>query len=201
MDPGVRRIANWWGTLVLGLGLVTLGVGGYLWVVEELNWYRTPVSDAADVQSAALGDYVRVEGMVALNTTRDVIISERVVEKAAWSVTEYDYHVDWVWVEDDEGEPVLVLFDHVSITKPGRHGGDYHKGDRVCIGGSVALEGPGIKRVRADYVAKYPEDSNARYVEWFYGASFAGMMLVLVFALARFLLHPRKEEAPDWRGT
>jgi hypothetical protein len=202
MDPGVRRIVNWWGTLVLGLGLVTVGVGGYLWVVEELEWYRTDVSGASEVQGKALGEYVRVDGTVALNASRDVIITQEEVEKAVWTVHEYEYHVDWVWVEDDDGGVVLVLFDHVRLTKPGRHGGDYHKGDRVCIGGTVATEsGVGIKRVRADLTAKHPVDSNARYVAFFYAFAFVGMMLVLVFVLARFLLNPRKTEAPDWRGT
>jgi hypothetical protein len=202
MEPGVRRIVQWWGTLVLGLGLVTVGVGGYLWVVEELEWYRTDVSGAGDVQSMDPGDYVRVEGTVGLNASEDVIITQEEVQEPAWTTYDYEYHVDWVWVEDDEGGVVLVLFDHVRVTKPGRHGGDYHKGDRVCIGGTVATEpGVDVKRIRADFTAKYPEDSNARFVAIFYAAAFTGAMLILVFVLARFLLEPRKAEAPDWRGT
>lgn len=202
MEPGVRRIVNWWGTFVLGLGLVTVGVAGYLWVVEELGWYRTDVSPANDIQSKDLGEYVRVDGVVALNASEDIIITQEEVERGVWTTLEYEYHVDWVWVEDEDGGVVLVLFDHVRLTKPGRHDGDYHKGDRVCIGGTVATEGGvPIKRVRADFTAKHPEDSNARYVDLFYASAFVGMMLILVFVLARFLLNPRKTEAPDWRGT
>jgi hypothetical protein len=202
MEPGVRRIVNWWGTFVLGLGLVTIGVAGYLWVVEELEWYRTDVSPASDIQSMDLGDYVRVDGVVALNASEDVIITQEEGSSAIQKTHEYEYHVDWVWVEDEDGGVVLVLFDHVRVTRPGRHGGDWHKGDRVCIGGTVATEsGVPIKRVRADFTAKHPEDSNARFVGFFYASAFIGMMLILVFVLARFLLNPRKSEAPDWRGT
>ncbi len=202
MDPGVYRIANWWGTFVLGLVLIFVGVAGYLWVVEDLNWYRTDVSDADEVRSMHLGDYARVEGTVALNTSEDVIITEFDVQKAVMTVQDYEYHVDWIWVEDDKGGVVLILFDHVRVTKEGRHGGDYHRGDRVCIGGTVTTEGGvEINRIRADFVAKHPEDTAARYVAAFYAAGFCGMMVILVFVLARIFLNPRKAETLDWRGT
>ncbi len=202
MDPGVYRIANWWGTFVVGLVLLFVGVAGYLWVVEDLNWYRTDVSDADEVQSMRLGDYARVEGTVAMNTSKDVFITEFDVEKAIMTVQDYEYHVDWIWVEDDKGGVVLILFDHVSETKAGRHGGDYHRGDRVCIGGTVATEGGvEINRIRADFVAKHQEDTAARYVAGFYAAFFCGMMVILVFVLAQIFLNPRKDVTLDWRGT
>ncbi len=202
MDPGVYRIANWWGIFVVGLVLMFIGVAGYLWVVEDLNWHSTDLSDADEVQSMDLGNYARVEGTVALNTSEDVIITEFDVEKAIMTVQDYAYHVDWIWVEDDDGGVVLILFDHVRVTKEGRHGGDYHRGDRVCIGGTIATEGGvEINRIRADFVAKHPGDTPARYVAAFYAASFSGMMVILVFVLARIFLNPRKVDERDWRGT
>ena len=94
------------------------------------------------------------------------------------------------------------MLDRVSMLAGALARKGVRKGDRVCIGGTVATEsGVPIKRIRADFTAKHPEDSNARYVDLFYASAFIGMMLILVFVLARFLLNPRKAEAPDWRGT
>lgn len=200
MDPGVRRVTNWWGTLVLGLALVFVGTFGYIWIVDDLAWYRTDIVDSRDVQSNDVGDYVRVEGMVALNTTEDIIIIQHQVEKATISTYEYEYTVAWVWVEDDRGDPVLVLFDRGSQTKPGRHDGDYHRGDQVCIGGHVTDDGTGIMRVRSNFVAKHPNDTPAIFWQFFVAAIVIGLVLMAMFVVTRMFLNPRKKEAPDWRG-
>ena len=47
MDLGVRRIMLWWGTLVLALAFLTVGVFGYIIVLGELEWYNTPISAAS----------------------------------------------------------------------------------------------------------------------------------------------------------
>ena len=201
MDAGVRRLANWWGTLVLALALLFVGISGYIWIIDDLAWYRTDVVDARDVQSMDLGDYVRVEGTVALNTSEDVIIVQREVEKATISMNEYEYTVRWVWVEDGRGDAVLVLFDHVGQTKPGRHDGDYHRGDMICVGGYVADDGSGIKRVRANFVAKHPNDTPAIFWSLFVGMIVAGIVLILLFVVTRIFLEQRRPDAPDWRGT
>jgi hypothetical protein len=201
MDPGVRRVASWWGTLVLALALVFVGTFGYIWIGDDLEWLRTDVVDPRDVSSMKLGKYVRIEGTVAMNTTEDVIVVQHEVEKATTTAYEYEYTVAWAWIEDDNGNSVLVLFDHVTQTKPGRHDGNYHKGDTVCIGGSVAEDGSGIKRVRAHMVAKHQNDTVAIYWQFFVGAIIIGLILVLLFGVTRLFLKPRKMEAPDWRGT
>lgn len=200
MDVGVSRLVTWWGTLVVGIILFTVGIFGYILVSGDLDWYRTDVMSGQVAMSHDMGDYVRIEGRTTLNATEDVLIVERDVEKAVWTDQEYDYNVDWVWVEDGKGGLVMVLFDHVSVTKPGRHDGDYHKGDRVCIGGTVALEG-GIKVLRADFVAKHRNDTDARFVGYYGAAMFGGMMIVLAFVLARMFLKPPRGEAADWRVT
>lgn len=184
----------------MGLVLAFAGVFAYIFVTDDLGWYRTELVGAREVWEGELGQYVRVEGRFAVNASKDVIIVQEEVEKAVWTSYEYNHTVPWVWMEDERGDPLLVLFGTVSDTKPGRHGGDYHRGDEVCIGGTVAEDGSGVMRLRADVVAKYPEDTPARYAQGFVASAFAGMMLVLVFVLARIFLRPRQQEAPDWRG-
>lgn len=200
MDPGVSRYMAWWGTALVALGLVFVGTLGYLWITDELAWYRTDVVDARDVASMDVGDYVRVEGTVALNASRDVIVSRSTVTKAVWETDEYTYNVDWIWVTDDRGDAVLVLFDHVPTTKPGAHDGDYHVGDPICVGGYVTDDGSGIMRVRAQFVAKHRNDTPAIFWAWFVAAAFIGLLLLLVFVVTRVFLNPRRQEAPDWRG-
>ncbi len=200
MDPGVSRYVSWWGTALVALGLVFVGTFGYLWISDDLAWYRTEVVDARDVASMEVGDYVRVEGAVALNASEDVIITQSTVTKAVWETEEYTYNVDWIWVTDDRGDPVLVLFDHVPHTKPGAHEGDYHRGDPICVGGYVTDDGTGIMRVRAHFVAKHSNDTPAIFWAWFVASAFIGLLLLLVFVVVRVFLHPRKREAPDWRG-
>ena len=200
MDPGVSRHMHWWGTAVLGLGLIFVGTFMYIMILEDLAWYRTDVVDNRDVRSMDIGDYVRVEGDVALNATEDVVISQRLVERTTWDYHEYDYQVAHVWVTDDRGDPILVLFDHVPHTKEGRHDGDYHRGDQVCIGGYVTQDASGIKRVRAHFVAKHQNDTHAIFWEYYVAAIVVGFVLLLAFVVARVFLTPRKREAPDWRG-
>jgi hypothetical protein len=201
MDPGVRRIAGWWGTLVVGLALFFIGVVGYIVLTKDLAWYETDLSSTREVWGDDLGTYVKVEGRVALNTTRDIIIVQEEVDKALWTTYDYTYTVAWVWIDDDEGDPLLVLFGLVTETKPGRHAGDYHRGDMICIGGTVASDGTGINRLTADFVAKYEEDTPARYAWLFVAGIFVGIVLILVFVLVRVFLKPRRRKAPDWRGT
>lgn len=200
MDPGVRRVTNWWGTFVLGLALVLIGTFGYIWIIDDLAWYHTDIVDAKDVSSMDVGDYVRIEGKVALNTSQDIIIIQHQVEKATIDTLEYEYTVTWAWIEDGKGDAVLVLFDRESQTKPGRHDGDYHRGDQVCIGGHVTVDLSGIKRVRSNFVAKHPNDTPAIFWEFFVAAIIIGMVLMSMFVVTRMFLKPRKKEAPDWRG-
>jgi hypothetical protein len=201
MDLGVRRIMLWWGTLVLALVLLAVGVFGFIIVSGELAWYNTPVSAARDALDGDMGDYVRVEGRIALNATTDVVIRAVEVEKAIWMDTEYEYDVAFFYVEDGRGDAVLVLFDHVSETKAGRHDGDYHKGDEVCIGGTVAVEGTGLRALRADFVARHSVDTHARYVMWYVSSILGGGLLAIGFALTRLFLSPRKDRGRDWRVT
>jgi hypothetical protein len=201
MDLGVRRVMLWWGTFVLALVLLAVGTFGYIIISGELEWYDTPVSDASDALDGDLGDYVRVEGRIALNASEDVVIRAVEVDKAIWTDTEYEYEVAYVYVEDASGDAVLVLFDHVSETKAGRHEGDYHKGDEVCVGGTVAVEGEGLKALRADFVAKHPVDTPARWVMFYVSSILGGGLLATGFVLARLFLNPRKERDQDWRVT
>jgi hypothetical protein len=201
MDLRVRRVAMWWGTLAAGLVLVAVGMFGYLIVSEELRWYETEVSEAKSALAGEMGDYVRIEGRIALNATKDVVVVEKEVTKAVWTVEEYEYTVSHVWVEGDDGGVVTVLFDHISVTKPGRHGGDYHKGDWVCIGGTIAIESTGRKALRANFVAKHPEDTPARFADLYLIAAISGMFLILMFVITRYFLSPRLQKGPDWRGT
>jgi hypothetical protein len=201
MEPDVHRLARWWGILVIGLLLFTAGVFGYIVIWGDIAWYRTDVMGAHVAMSQDMGDYVRVEGVVALNATEDVIIVEREVEKAIWTGLEYEYTVPYVWVEDGKGNPLLVIFDHVSTTKSGRHDGNYHKGDMVSIGGTVAVLDTGEKALRADFVAKHRNDSTARFAGYFVAAMFAGLLLAAIHIIYRLFLRPRKEVGLDWRGT
>ncbi|UCC93649.1 MAG: hypothetical protein JSW25_03015 [Thermoplasmata archaeon] len=200
MDPGVTRYFTWWGTALIALGLVFIGTFGYLWINDDLNWYRAEVVDNRDIQSMDVGDYVRVEGTVALNASEDLIITQVQVEKVVWEVDEYEYNVDWIWVTDDRGDPVLVIFDFVPVTKPGAHDGDYHVADPICVGGHVTDDGSGIMRVRAAFVAKHSNDTPAIFWQFFVAAIVVGLVLLLLFVLTRMFLFPRKQEAPDWRG-
>ena len=200
MDPGVHRYISWWGTALIALGLVFVGTFGYLWISDDLAWYRSDVVDARDVAPLKVGDYVRVEGTVALNASEDVIVTQVIVEKAVWETEEYEYNVDWVWVTDGRGDAVLVIFDFVPTTKPGAHDGDYHLGDPICVGGHVTDDGSGIKRVRAAFVAKHPNDTPAIFWQYFVAAIIVGLVLLLLFVVTRMFLSPRKQEAPDWRG-
>ncbi len=200
MDPGVSRYLTWWGTAIIGLGLIFVGTFMYVMITEDVHWYRTDVVDNRDVRRHSIGDYVRVEGEVALNASEDVIITQRLVERVTWDYYEYDYQVDHVWVTDGRGDPILVLFDNVPHTKEGRHDGDYHRGDLVCIGGFVTDDGSGIKRVRADFVAKHQNDTHAIFWEFYVAAIVVGFVLLLTFIVTRMFLFPRKKEAPDWRG-
>jgi hypothetical protein len=147
-----------------------------------------------------VGDYLRIEGKVALNTTEDVFIIQHRVEKATISTYEYEYMVSWIWVEDERGDAVLVLFDRESQTKPGRHDGDYHRGDQICIGGHVTKDGSGIVRVRSAFVARHQNDTPAIFWEFFVAAIIIGLTLMAMFVVMRMFLNPRKREAPDWRG-
>lgn len=201
MDPGVSRYFTWWGAALIGLGLIFVGTFGYVLITEDLAWFRTEIVDNRDVPTHAVGDYVRVKGVVALNASEDVIITQRLVERTTWDYHEYDYNVDHVWVTDDRGDPILVLFDHVPVTKEGRHDGDYHRGDRVCVGGYVTKDVVGIKRVRAAFVAKHENDTPAVFWDLLVAAIVVGFVLLLLFIVTRMFLSPRKQEAPDWRGT
>jgi hypothetical protein len=200
MDPWVSRYLAWWGTALVALGLVFVGTFGYLWISDDLAWYRTEVVDARDISRMDVGDYVRVEGRVALNASHDVIITMEMVEKVVWETENYTYNVDWIWVTDDRGDAVLVLFDHVPTTKPGAHEGSYHVGDLICVGGYVTDDGSGIMRVRAAFVAKHPNDTYAIFWPWFVAAVIAGLVLLLLFVVTRVFLNPRRHEAPEWRG-
>jgi hypothetical protein len=200
MDVELDRHLKWWALLLVAIGLVAVGAFGYILVSGELDWHGTEVLGAREAMAHDMGDYVRVEGTVALNASEDIVITERDVTKAVWTDQEYDYNVPHIWVEDPKGATVLVLFDHVTVTKPGRHDGDYHKGDEVCIGGTVAVEGTGLKALRADFVAKHREDTPARLVGYYIAAMFGGMMIVLALALARLFLKPKAREGLDWRG-
>ena len=51
MDPGVSRYLNWWGTALVGLGLVFVGTFGHVWMTEDIKWYRTDVVENGDVGS------------------------------------------------------------------------------------------------------------------------------------------------------
>jgi hypothetical protein len=200
MDPGVSRYVSWWGTAMIALGLVFVGTFGYIWITDDLNWYRTEVVDNRDIATMTLGDYVRLEGTVALNASEDTFISQVQVEKAVWETDEYEYNVDWIWITDDRGDAVLVLFDHVPTTKPGAHDGDYHLGDPICVGGYVTEDASGIMRVRAAFVAKHSNDTPAVYWQLFVAAIVVGLVLLLLFVVTRMFLSPRRHEAPDWRG-
>jgi hypothetical protein len=192
---------SWWGTALVALGLVFVGTFGYVLLSSDIAWYRTEVTDNRDIASLAIGEYVRVEGEVALNASQDVIVTQVPVESATWEWHDYEYNVDHVWLTDGRGDPVLVLFDHVPTTKPGRHDGDYHRGDMVCVGGHVTDDGTGIKRVRAEFVANHRNDTPAVLWQLLVAAILIGLVMLLAFVATRMFLRPRKREAPDWRGT
>ena len=84
MDPGVHRYMSWWGTALVALGLVFVGTFGYVLLSSDIAWYRTEVIDNRDIASLAIGEYVRVEGDVALNASEDVIITQVPVESTTW---------------------------------------------------------------------------------------------------------------------
>ena len=201
MDARVERLALWWATLVAGLALVCVGFFGYMLVSGSLQWYDTPVSSAGEAKAAPLSDYVRVEGTFSLNASEDVLVVQRTVQKGPWEVKEYNYTEPRVYLEDDTGASVLLLMEHVSTTRPGPHGGDYHKGDGVCVGGYATVDPIGRRAVRVDYLGKSPQDASARFVGYFYAAMFGGALLVMLFVVERLFLHPRRKGGPGWRGT
>lgn len=186
---------------MLALAFLTVGVFGYIIVLGELEWYNTPISAASDALDGDMGDYVRVEGRIALNASEDVVIRAVEVEKAVWTDIEYEYDVAYIYVEDSKGDTVVVLFDHVSETKAGRHDGNYHKGDEICIGGTVAEEGTGLRALRADFVARHSMDTHARFVMWYVSSILGGGLLATGYLLTRLFLNPRKERGQDWRVT
>ena len=201
MDPGVERLALWWATLVAGLALVTVGFFGYMIVSGSLEWYDTPVSSAEEAKAAPFAAYVRVQGALSLNASEDVLVVQRTVQKGPWEVKEYNYTEPRVYLEDGTGASVLLIMEHVSITRPGPHGGDYYKGDDVCVGGYATVDPIGRHAIRVDYLGKSPVDAPARFVGTFYAAMFAGATLVVAFVVERLFLHPRRMVGPGWRGT
>ncbi|NIP35432.1 MAG: hypothetical protein GWN18_10775, partial [Thermoplasmata archaeon] len=72
------------GTALIGLGLIFVGTFMYVMITEDVHWYRTEAVDNRDVRKHSIGDYVRVEGEVALNASEDVIITQRLVERVTW---------------------------------------------------------------------------------------------------------------------
>ncbi len=201
MDPRVHRWAMWWGTLVAALVLVAVGSLGYVAVLASVEWYGTPVSDARDLPSMGVGRYARFEGTIALNTTEDVVAEQVQVEAGPWTADDWNWTVPWFYLEDGRGEAVLVLSTQISITRPGPHDGDYHRGDGVCVGGFVTLDASERPALRADYVGKHSKDAGARWAPHFLAALVVGGALIVVFALERLFLEPRRRRAGSWRST
>ncbi len=199
MDPQVHRVTVWWGTFATALVLAAVGILGYLTASGGLDWYRTDLSDACDLGTMDVGDYVRVDGTIALNATEDVVAREVEVEKGPWTVEEREWEVPFFYLEDERGDAVEVLCTQVLTTRPGPHGGDYHRGDGACVGGYVTLDNAGRKALRADYVGKHPLDAAARFIGYYYAAMVASGTLLFLFAIGRLFLEPRRKSGRGWR--
>lgn len=201
MDPKVHRATVWWGTFAAALVLAAVGVFGYITASGGLEWYRTPLSDARDVAGMDVGDYVRVDGTIAPNATEDVVAREVEVEKGPWTVEEREWTVPFFYLEDERGDAVEVLCTQVSTTRPGPHGGDYHRGDGACAGGYVTLDSAGRKALRADYIGKHPIDAAARFVGYYYAAMAASGLLFALLLIGRLFLEPRRRSGRGWRSA
>ena len=201
MDPGVHRATVWWGTFATALALAAVGIFGYLIVSGGLEWYRTPLSDARDVAGMDVGEYVRVDGTIALNATEDVVARQVTVEKGPWTVEEREWAVPYFYLEDDHGDAVEVLCTQVQTTRPGPHDGAYHRGDGACVGGHVTLDAAGRKALRADFVGKHPLDAGARFVGYYYAAMAASGVLFVLLLIGRLFLEPRRRPGRGWRSA
>lgn len=163
--------------LAFGVAGLLLGAGGllgYALVYPELAFAQTPTKLARELHA---GDVTKVFGKIACNCTVAVDREEFQVGFAgrSWNATYATF-----WIQDPSGQ-IYVDTDAITRLQPGLHGGDYMPGDNASVYGAVYDEGNGLLALRAQMMAKGPQDTAAAQAFWF---GLAGAMGALLFAAA-----------------
>jgi hypothetical protein len=154
------------GVVLCGAGLLAYGI-----VSPEVPFAEAPVTLAREVRADTV---VKVVGQVSCDCTK-AIDREAVPVGATgrnWNATYEPFEV-----QDASG---TLHIDTTSITRlaVGPSGGDWMKGDRIALYGSVYDQGHGALALRAQMVAKAPDDTLAKHAFWMLALAAVGALAI-----------------------
>jgi hypothetical protein len=145
--------------IALGVALCGLGLVAYGLVAPEIPFERAPVTFVGEVRADQV---VKVFGRVDCDCTKAIDREERPVAASGrtWNATFEPFHVS-----DPSGR---LHIDTTAVTRltPGPTGGDWMRADNITVYGSVYDQGGGNLALRAEMIAKAPDDTPAKYAFW-----------------------------------
>lgn len=161
--------------MACGLGLI-----GYGLVSPEIPFAQAPVTLVGEVRADTM---VKINGRILCDCTKAIDREEVTVGASGrnWNATYEPFEVS-----DPSGH---LHIDTTSITRmtAGPSGGDWMNTDWVTIYGSVYDQGNGVLALRAQMVAKAPDDTPAKYADWALASAALGGLLIAYVLTDRLL--------------
>lgn len=164
---------------VVGALCAVAGLLSYAVVLPEVAFAQAPT---ALISSVKPGNIVKVYGTIECSCSVAINRSEVPVAFGPrdWNATYAAFSLR------DPSGTIFVDTDSVQRVRPGPHDGDYLPGDRAAVYGAVYDQGNGVLAVRAEMIAKAPDDTLAKGWDWMLVVAIVGGVLLAAVFTDRF---------------
>jgi hypothetical protein len=165
---------------IAGAFLVAGGLLSYGIVLPEVAFAQAPTVLISTVHP---GDIIKIYGTLECSCSKAV---DRSDVPAAFGPRDWNATFAAFSIRDPSGT-IFIDTDSVERVRPGPHDGDYLPGDKAAVYGAVYDQGHGVLALRAQMIAKAPDDTLAKEWPWMLAVAFAGGILVAAVFTDRLL--------------
>jgi hypothetical protein len=157
----------------------------YAVVLPEVAFAQAPT---VLISAVSPGQTVKIYGTIECSCAVAVNRSD---VPAAFGPRDWNATFSAFSIRDPSGT-IFIDTDSVERVRPGPHDGDYLPGDRAAVYGTVYDQGHGVLALRAEMIARAPDDTVAKEWGWMLAMAAVGGVVVaavftdrLVFGAAR----------------
>jgi len=160
--------------LIVGALCAASGSLSYAIVLPEVAFAQAPV---VLISSLHPGQTAKIYGTIECSCSKAV---DRTDVTGAFGPSDWNATYSAFFIRDPSGT-IFIDTDSNERVRPGPSGGDYLPGDRAAVYGSVYDQGHGVLALRAEMIAKAPDDTDAK--EWFWMLTLGGVGWLLLAAV------------------
>jgi len=154
-------------------GALCAGAGSlsYAIVLPEVPFAQAPTLLISSVHP---GDTVKIYGVIECSCSKAI---DRTDVPAAFGPSDWNATFAAFSIRDPSGT-IFIDTDSAQRVRPGPSDGDYLPGDHASVYGTVYDQGHGALALRAEMIAKAPDDTVAKDWAWMLAAAGVGWVLL-----------------------